>query len=366
MALSGGTFFAKLNRTAPFRVDKPDCGSLSPARTKYRQSVVYCPKPTATPCKYQKPKIDFASTTPFKRRFGTPTAALSTPSTAPAEPQGQRRNAATDGIIEKVKIMFSQRMALTGKSVARVIRNFDDGDGRISQEELARGIRLYLNKDLSQAEMDAVFAFFDDDGSGVITIDEIVAKLAPKSVYELLQTDKDPEPDDEEIQTSNERMIIKQPMKDASGFVWPSHRNTAMVWGHSAPRLSKYCGSFENNVAPAFDVMPSKALSPIDTGHCGGLGVTMNMHRRPQHAAIDFWERLVQSPTVSDKRQGFSLESVYPRPVLPRVPTNPKEDPAACVREGRGYRRKKGCGPQESYSLTTWLPGSTFNPVTGW
>ena len=150
MALSGvvggGTFFAKLNRTAPFRVDKPDCGSLSPARTKYRQSVVYCPKPTATPCKYQKPKIDFASTTPFKRRFGTPTAALSTPSAAPAEPQGQRKNAATDGIIEKVvvmsrvcgfdvggqvKIMFSQRMALTGKSVARVIRNFDDGVRRL-------------------------------------------------------------------------------------------------------------------------------------------------------------------------------------------------------------------------------------------
>jgi len=330
----------------------------------------------ATPYRYQKQKIDFASTAPFSRRFGSSALLGNAKPPAPIakQPTLQRTDSNLENerntIVDKVKLMFQQREAVTNKSVSRILRNFDDGDGQITKEELARGIRLYLNQDLNPSELDAVFGYFDDDGSGVITVDEIVAKLAPKSVWELLQTKAGSEPTEpaEEILTANERMVMQQPTKDASGFVWPSHRNLALQYGSCAPRLSINRGCYENNVAPTFDTMPHKALSPIDTGHCGGLGVTMNMHRRPHHAAVDFWERLRQEPAVTEKTQGFSLDTIYPRPILPRVSSNPKENPALNVRDGsnslrRGYRRKKACGPQESYSLTTWLPGNTFNPA---
>lgn len=258
----------------------------------------------ATPYRYQKQKIDFASTAPFSRRFGSSALLGNAKPPAPIakQPTLQRTDSNLENerntIVDKVKRMFQQREAVTNKSVSRILRNFDDGDGQITKEELARGIRLYLNQDLNPSELDAVFGYFDDDGSGVITVDEIVAKLAPKSVWELLQTKAGSEPTEpaEEILTANERMVMQQPTKDASGFVWPSHRNLALQYGSCAPRLSINRGCYENNVAPTFDTMPHKALSPIDTGHCGGLGVTMNMHRRPHHAAVDFWERLRQEP----------------------------------------------------------------------
>ena len=82
------------------------------------------------------------------------------------------------------------------------------GDGRITKQELAKGVKMYLNTELTNKELDRVFGYFDDNGSGSITIDEIVAELAPKSFAQLLATGSDAQPQAQgylsEVYTPNE------------------------------------------------------------------------------------------------------------------------------------------------------------------
>jgi len=134
------------------------------------------------------------------------------------------------------------RQATTGKSIARIVRHFDDGDGFISRDELARGVRLYLGKELNRRDLDVIFEHFDADHSGSIELSELVRQLAPKSTYELLNMKQlsSQEGTDSPINgsTSNDMLAARQPTCDASGMKWPSARDLSLIWGHAIPRLN--------------------------------------------------------------------------------------------------------------------------------
>lgn len=112
------------------------------------------------------------------------------------------------------------------------------GDGRITKEELARGVRLYLGKELEQEELSALFSHFDSDNSGSITIDELLKDIAPKSTYELLTMSCTGEEEQAPIagRTSAEALAARQPAMDAAGMEWPSARDLSLTWGHAMPR----------------------------------------------------------------------------------------------------------------------------------
>lgn len=177
---------------------------------QYKAQHSFSPKVAATPYRRRG-----EATTPFVPRF-----ARSTIRCQSAPPSIKPKNEPKpDRIMEKVKLMFSQREAITSRSVARVMRNFDDGDGRITKQELAKGVKMYLNTELTNKELDRVFGYFDDNGSGSITIDEIVAELAPKSFAQLLATGSDAQPQAQgylsEVYTPNENEASQHEARDS-------------------------------------------------------------------------------------------------------------------------------------------------------
>jgi len=74
----------------------------------------------------------------------------------------------------KVKEVFHQRGAYAGRALARVIRNFDDGDGNINKQELELGLRNYLGFEMDEQDFEHVWRYFDEDNSGAITIAEFL------------------------------------------------------------------------------------------------------------------------------------------------------------------------------------------------
>lgn len=58
--------------------------------------------------------------------------------------------------------------------MARVIRNFDDGDGNISKDELQHGLRSYLGFGMDDQDFSHVWDYFDKDGSGAISVAEFL------------------------------------------------------------------------------------------------------------------------------------------------------------------------------------------------
>ena len=73
--------------------------------------------------------------------------------------------------------MFHKRGAYAGRALARVVRNFDDGDGRIDKQELAVGLRSYLGFEMDKQDFDHVWAYFDTDDSGDISVDEFLTGI---------------------------------------------------------------------------------------------------------------------------------------------------------------------------------------------
>lgn len=76
-----------------------------------------------------------------------------------------------------VKQLFIDRGAFSGRAVARIVRNFDDGDGKITKSEFAAGMLQYLGFPLHDQDIDAIFSQFDQDGDGSIDVEEFVLGL---------------------------------------------------------------------------------------------------------------------------------------------------------------------------------------------
>jgi len=76
--------------------------------------------------------------------------------------------------LRKVKAVFHQRGAYAGRALARLIRNFDDGDGHIVKEELNHGLRAYLGFEMDVQDFDHVWRYFDKDESGAISVAEFL------------------------------------------------------------------------------------------------------------------------------------------------------------------------------------------------
>jgi len=102
-----------------------------------------------------------------------PTPVLVEPSAAPEQVR-DKAHAELEDSLQKVKEVFHQRGAYAGRALARVVRNFDDGDGHINKEELGHGLRSYLGFEMDNQDFDYVWNYFDTDGSGEIDVSEFL------------------------------------------------------------------------------------------------------------------------------------------------------------------------------------------------
>jgi len=111
--------------------------------------------------------------TPEKAPTPTPTLTRVAPA-APPIPVIPKDQAELDDSLRRVKDVFHQRGAYAGRALARVVRNFDDGDGHINKEELQHGLTTYLGFPLEQQDFDHVWKYFDKDDSGQIDVSEFL------------------------------------------------------------------------------------------------------------------------------------------------------------------------------------------------
>merc|ERR1712230_161340 len=105
-------------------------------------SAAYChtPEPVATPLYESDPEQNVIQDAPVE--------------IAKAESE-------LDASLRKVKEVFHKRGAYAGRALARVIRNFDDGDGNINREELKHGLRNYLGFEMDEQDFGHVWDYFD-------------------------------------------------------------------------------------------------------------------------------------------------------------------------------------------------------------
>ena len=61
--------------------------------------------------------------------------------------------------------------------MARVVRNFDDGDGFIDKDELMIGLRNYLGFEMDKQDFEYVWHYFDTNRSGDISVDEFLTGI---------------------------------------------------------------------------------------------------------------------------------------------------------------------------------------------
>ena len=83
-------------------------------------------------------------------------------------------------LIKRIREIFLQRSATSGKAVHRIINNFDDGNGMVEYPEFRNGVYSYLHgndETIPDEDLKRVFDFFDKDGSGYISIDEFISVL---------------------------------------------------------------------------------------------------------------------------------------------------------------------------------------------
>jgi len=106
----------------------------------------------------------------------TPTPQLTPPRTAPTPqaPSPRKNQAELDLALTRVKQVFHERGAFAGRALARVVRNFDDGDGNINKSELRDGMQTYLGFDMVNQDFDHVWRYFDKDDSDHISVDEFL------------------------------------------------------------------------------------------------------------------------------------------------------------------------------------------------
>jgi len=76
--------------------------------------------------------------------------------------------------LDKVKAVFHSRGAFAGRSMARLVRHFDDGDGQVNKQELQRGLEKFLGKNIDSTELQYFIEYFDQDQSGTISVDEFL------------------------------------------------------------------------------------------------------------------------------------------------------------------------------------------------
>eukprot|EP00658_Telonema_sp_P-2_P082918 TRINITY_DN8850_c0_g1_i1.p1 TRINITY_DN8850_c0_g1~~TRINITY_DN8850_c0_g1_i1.p1 ORF type:complete len:477 (+),score=96.60 TRINITY_DN8850_c0_g1_i1:70-1500(+) len=88
-----------------------------------------------------------------------------------------RRERYPEDAMAAVKQIFVDRGAFSGRSMARVIRNFDNGDGLIDQHEFAAGMQRYLGFPLKQEDVELIFSRFDKNGDGSIEVGEFLGQL---------------------------------------------------------------------------------------------------------------------------------------------------------------------------------------------
>lgn len=82
-------------------------------------------------------------------------------------------------LIRRIRSIFIDREATTGRAVHRVLQNFDDGNGLVEFPEFRNGVYSYLGNQggFSDDDLEEVFGFFDEDGGGTISIDEFLMAL---------------------------------------------------------------------------------------------------------------------------------------------------------------------------------------------
>lgn len=322
------------------------------ARTAYLTNNLSIP-----PRKDSRPLTEGASAQsqlPFERRWGiqdgvadsTPVETGQDPAAAAAARAALKRKLE---LFAHVRRIFTDRFARTGREVARVIRHFDNGDGRITIDELRQGVQMFLGTALEEDELQAVFDSFDKDQSGAIEIGEFLAELRPKSLGELLNS---PTPPGATSSSIAEEVAARQPARDADGMLWPSARDLRLTWGSAMPRLSLTRGPRTEPV-PNFDFEAVRVLSPTDPA---GFGCIRSKRRRPYHMAVDMWERL---PT------GVAPDSTPAEPIRFRPKLrDPASQPAPeHIRGGRGFRKKGPGMATPSLYATQCLPATVMGTV---
>jgi len=82
-------------------------------------------------------------------------------------------------LIRRIRSIFIDREATSGRAVHRVLQNFDDGNGLVEFPEFRNGVHSYLGSQggFSDEDLEEVFGFFDEDGGGTISIDEFLMAL---------------------------------------------------------------------------------------------------------------------------------------------------------------------------------------------
>lgn len=76
--------------------------------------------------------------------------------------------------LNKVKEVFHSRGAFAGRSMARLVRHFDNGDGQVNKDELKVGLEHFLGNDVAPDELEYLLNYFDTDHSGAISVDEFL------------------------------------------------------------------------------------------------------------------------------------------------------------------------------------------------
>ena len=79
-----------------------------------------------------------------------------------------------EGVVERMRVMLKKRGAEGIRGLARNFRICDtDGSGKLNVQELAKCFALCKLK-LSPEEVEAVFAYFDGDSSGLVSFEEFI------------------------------------------------------------------------------------------------------------------------------------------------------------------------------------------------
>lgn len=112
----------------------PPSANINHARSIYRYNILGCGKPPPPQQPDQPTPIDEARLRqpPFQRYWSEPPPErVETPIEAedPEAAERERQRRRREALVISVKKIFQDRQASTGRSVARVVRHFDDGNG---------------------------------------------------------------------------------------------------------------------------------------------------------------------------------------------------------------------------------------------